>query len=111
MVKAVSDDNAIVGYTEILSWKVDIETYNRYYYLNMDNLEADGKLSKLGEKVFMPKIVNLAVAEDYRNIGLGSDMMMFCFDRCRELGYSQVVLQVEVDNLVARRYTPKILHL
>lgn len=46
-------------------------------------------------------ILSFAIAEDYRNKGLGSKLLKFFIDYCIQKGYKSIRLEVRVDNKLA----------
>lgn len=59
-------------------------------------------------RIYLPKIANLAVVNEARNLGIGRQLVDACISQSKEWGYDQVLLQVEADNKVGRIFYKKL---
>ena len=55
-----------------------------------------------------PLLANLAVSQQMRRRGIGAVLVDKCEDRARDWGFEDILLQVEEDNVVARRFYQKL---
>ena len=62
-----------------------------------DNGDPDYTI--LGKRIYFSRMV---VKKEYRNKGIGTEILAFLVDYARELGYSEMSVGVDIDNIGAR---------
>mmetsp|Transcript_2614 Transcript_2614/g.2729 ORF Transcript_2614/g.2729 Transcript_2614/m.2729 type:complete len:230 (+) Transcript_2614:314-1003(+) len=103
MIKAVGINGNMLGFAETFVYSLDAEVYGSYL-----GFPAMKPLNISDGRIYLPKIANLAVIPEARNLGIGRQLVDACVTQSREWGYDQVLLQVESDNKVARVFYKKL---
>ena len=97
------------GFAEVFQWHVD-PTFVDIVVAD-ENVAWRGLVDQAregGERVCVPKIANVCVTPALRRKGLGRTLVQACLDEARRWGAPFAVLQVDQDNVGARRFYREI---
>tara|TARA_Y100000590_G_C15349284_1_gene874513 strand:+ start:340 stop:768 length:429 start_codon:yes stop_codon:yes gene_type:complete len=86
---------------------------NQFYAYGMDSLESMSYIYLFNSEVIgylMSKIVldevhihNITVSKEYRNNGVGTDMITYLIDKAKDKNKNKICLEVNNNNLIARK--------
>lgn len=69
--------------------------YNNKYIASCDLVYNYGEYTKAGIKVYLSRLI---VKNEYRNKGIGQELLKHMINLCKEKGYQQITVGVDVDN-------------
>lgn len=92
-----------------LQWKEEIESGNRLVFIYKIKGEfiaegalvlhtADPDYTIPGKRVYVSRMI---VKKEYRNRGIGSEILAFLINKAQEMGYSEMTIGVDKDNTAA----------
>ena len=86
---------------------------NQFYAYDMDSLESMSYIYLFNSEVIgylMSKIIldevhihNITVSKEYRNNGVGTDMITCLIDKAKDKNKNKICLEVNNNNLIARK--------
>ena len=86
---------------------------NQFYAYDMDSLESMSYIYLFNSEVIgylMSKIIldevhihNITVSKEYRNNGVGTDMITYLIDKAKNKNKNKICLEVNNNNLIARK--------
>ena len=90
-------------------WLAEIKSGNRLVYIYKINGEfigegalvldsSDPDYTILGKRVYVSRMI---IKKEYRNRGIGSDMLAFLINKATEMGFSEMTIGVDKDNVNA----------
>lgn len=88
------------------TWRAEIASGNRLVYIYKINGEfigegalvldtSDPDYTVSGKRVYVSRMI---VKKDYRNRGIGSEILRFLIDKAKAMGYSEMTIGVDKDN-------------
>lgn len=69
--------------------------YNNKYIASCDLVYDYGEYTKAGIKVYLSRLI---VKKEYRNKGIGQELLKYMISLCKEKGYQQINVGVDTDN-------------
>ncbi len=69
--------------------------YNDKYIASCDLVYDYGEYTEAGTKVYLSKLI---VKKEYRNKGIGQELLKYMITLCRKKGYRQITIGVDTDN-------------
>ncbi len=92
-----------------LQWKEEIESGNRLVFIYKINGEFIGEGALVfniddpdytipGKRVYVSRMI---VKKEYRNRGIGSEMLAFLIRKAKEMGFEEMTIGVDKDNTTA----------
>ena len=69
--------------------------YNNKYIASCDLVYDFGEYTKAGIKVYLSRLI---VKKEYRNKGIGQELLKYMINLCKEKGYKQITVGVDTDN-------------
>lgn len=94
--------NNIVGYVQLSNAQISSTEYNEFFMKGQ--IPHEVKLSNDDAFIYLPKISNLVVAEQYRGCGVGKRLVNMSIAKAKDWGFNQVILEVQEDNTAALNF-------
>lgn len=69
--------------------------YNDKYIASCDLVYDYGEYTEASIKVYLSRLI---VKKEYRNKGIGQELLKFMIDLCKEKGYKQITVGVDTNN-------------